>query len=357
MIAARRLTAQRIARPADGTPVEVVTALGAMQAQDYTAAKWAIGLRLARATSDAAIERAIDDGALVRTHAFRGTWQLIARADVRWMLALVAPRLIASNATPYRVFGLDGKTLARSQRALGKALAGGESRTRAEVVRALAGAGIAATGTRLAYLMQRAELDAVVCNGPRRGKQSTWALFDARVPQRRAAAAPRSREELLAELARRYFATRGPATVDDFNWWSGVGAADARAAVASIEKEVTAEVVDGRTFWRAADAPRPVVESSAHLLPAFDEYLVAYRERGAVLDPEHTRRVNAGGGLLGPCVVIDGRVVGTWRRTLAAATVTVAFDYFMSVSRNQRRAIEIAAERYAQFLGLALRIG
>jgi hypothetical protein len=352
MIAARRLTAQRIARPTDATPAEMVAALGAVQAQDYAAAKWAIGLRLERATSDAAVERAIDDGALVRTHAFRGTWQLIARADVRWMLALVAPRLIASNATPYRTFGLDAATIRKSERALKKALAGGAQLTRAEVVRALAGAGVAATGTRLAYLLQRAELDALICNGARRGKQSTFALLDERVP----AAAPWPREVALAELGRRYFATRGPATVDDFNWWSGVGAADARAAVAAIARELVSETIDGRVHFHTAGAPAPIVESSAHLLPAFDEYLIAYRDRGAVLDPKHRKRVTVGAGLLSPSVVIDGRVVGTWRRTLARSSVAIALDAFGKVTRAQRRAIAIAAARYASFLGLDVRI-
>ena len=352
MIAARRLTAQRIARPTDAKPADVVAALGAVQAQDYAAAKWAIGLRLASATSDAAVERAIDEGALVRTHAFRGTWQLIARGDLRWMLALVAPRLIASNATPYRTFGLDAATIRKSQRALHKALAGGAQRTRAEVVHALAGAGVAATGVRLAFLLQRAELDALICNGARRGKQATFALLDERVPK----AAPRPREAALAELARRYFATRGPATVDDFNWWSGVGAADARAATAAIARELASETIDGRTYFHAADAPAPIVESSAHLLPAFDEYLVAYRDRGDVLDSKHRKRVNVGAGLLSPSVVIDGRVVGTWRRTLARSSVAIALDSFGKVTRAQRRAIAIAAAPYASFLGLDLRL-
>jgi hypothetical protein len=348
MIAARRLTAQRIARPARAEPAAVVAALGAVQAQDYAAAKWAIGLRLASPTSDAAIERAIDEGVVVRTHAFRGTWQLMARGDVRWMLALVAPRLVASYATPYRTFGLDAATIRKSQRVLHKALAGGAQRTRAELVQALAAAGVTATGVRLSFLLQRAELDALMCNGARRGRQSTYALLDERVPQ----AAPWPRDAALAELARRYFATRGPATIDDFNWWSGVGAADARTATASIARELASQIIDGRTYYHAADAPAPIVESSAHLLPAFDEYLVAYRDRGDVLDSKHRKRVTVGAGLLSPTVVIDGRVVGTWRRTLARSSVAIALAPFGKLTRVERRAIAVAAARYASFLGL-----
>src|SRR5260370_42176181 len=172
----RRLTAQQLARRTFQTPAALVAWLGAVQAQDYAAAKWAVALRLARAdVTDGSIERALADGAVLRTHMLRGTWQLVAPADIHWMLALVAPRLIASNARRYRELDLDAKTFRRSNSALAKALRTGEHRTRAELSAALVDAGIGTGGQRFAYLLQRAELEGIVCSGARRGRQPTYA--------------------------------------------------------------------------------------------------------------------------------------------------------------------------------------
>jgi hypothetical protein len=339
-IEARRLAAQQLARPAFEAPEELVAWLGAVQAQDYAGAKWALGVRLRDAT-DASIERALASGAILRTHAFRFTWQLIAPADVRWMLELVAPRLRARAARRNRELELDAKTLAKSNRALAKALDGGEHLTRDELGAALARAGVSPRGQRLAHLLAHAEVDAVICSGARRGKQRTYALLDRRAPKGRALA----RDEALAELASRYFRSRGPATIADFIWWSGLAPSEARAG--AHEARIVSEVIDGRTYFFADDDPPPA--RGVWLLPAFDEYLVAYRDRAAVLDPRHTKRLNRGGGMLDPCVVVDGRVVGTWKRTLAKAEVAIDIAAF---TRASARAFAGAAKRYATFLGL-----
>jgi hypothetical protein len=229
-IAARRLSAQQIARPALKTPRDLVAWLGAVQAQDYAAVKWAAGLRLGGAATDAGIERAVDDGAVIRIHALRGTWQLVAPADVRWMLDLVAPRLIASYATRYRQLGLDAATFRHGDAVLAEALRGGAQLTRAELASAYEAAGISTTGQRLAHLLQRAELEALICGGARRGKQFTYTLLENRAPGSRL-----ERDEALAELALRYFRSRGPATLDDFKWWSGLAPADARAGLDAVK--------------------------------------------------------------------------------------------------------------------------
>lgn len=224
LLAERRLAVQQIARHSFATPRELVAWLGAVQAQDYAGAKWAVALRLRGAPTDASIERALADGDVLRTHALRGTWQLVAPADVRWILSLVAPRLVARNATRYRELALDAATFRRCNTALVRALRGGDHLTRAELAAALQDAGIATGGQRLAFLLQRAELEALVCSGARRGRQSTYALLDHRAPDSRALP---ERDQALAELAGRYFRSRGPATVEDFTWWSGLTAADA----------------------------------------------------------------------------------------------------------------------------------
>ena len=347
-IAARRLSAQQIARPALKTPRDLVAWLGAVQAQDYAAVKWAAGLRLGGAATDAGIERAVDDGAVIRIHALRGTWQLVAPADVRWMLDLVAPRLIASYATRYRQLGLDAATFRHGDAVLAEALRGGAQLTRAELASAYEAAGISTTGQRLAHLLQRAELEALICGGARRGKQFTYTLLENRAPGSRL-----ERDEALAELALRYFRSRGPATLDDFKWWSGLAPADARAGLDAVKSLLASTVMDSRAYWHDKDAVARARSSAAFLLPAFDEYLIAYRDRGAVLDPKYARRLNAGGGMLGPCIVLGGRVAGTWRRTLARGAVEIELDLFEVPAPREHRAIAVAARRYGAFHGLA----
>ena len=222
-----RLRNQSLAVSRLRTPGEVVAWLGAAQAQDYAGAKWALGLR-AKGLTDAAVEQAFDEGAILRTHILRPTWHFVAPADIRWMLALSAPRVHAVNAYAYRTFELDAAVLARSRAALERALAGGRQLTRLELAKVLQRAGVQADGPRLAHVMMHAELDAVICSGARRGKQFTYALLEERAP--RAKVLPR--DEALAELTRRYFASHGPATLRDYVWWSGLTARDARAGMA-----------------------------------------------------------------------------------------------------------------------------
>jgi hypothetical protein len=352
-IAARRLIAQQIARPVFKTLHDLVAWLGAVQAQDYAAVKWAVGLRLAGGATDAGIERAIGDGAVIRTHALRGTWQLVALADVRWMLDLVAPRLIASYATRYRQLELDAATFRRGNTVLAEALRGGAQLTRGELASALAAAGISTAGQRLAHLLQRAELEALICGGARRGKQFTYTLLENRAPDSR----PRlGRDEALTELALRYFRSRGPATLDDFKWWSGLGPAEARAGLDAVQSRLAATLIEGRTYWHGKDTAAKVRSPAAFLLPAFDEYLIAYRDRDAVLDPQFVKRLNAGGGILGAGIVLDGRVIGTWRRALARSAVAIELDFFEVPAPQERQVIEVAARRYGSFHGLEVSV-
>src|SRR5713226_2242979 len=223
-IAHRRLHNQLITRPMFEKPDDVVKWLGAVQAQDYAGAKWALGLRMQGVTDDV-IEQAFADGAIIRTHVMRPTWHFVAPADIRWMLALTAPRI---NAYYNRKLELDDAVFRHSNAVLAKALQGGKQLTRSELASVLQLAGIAADNLlRSTYIIMRAELDGIVCSGARRGKQFTYALLDERVPQTRNL----DRDEALAEFARRYFTSHGPATLQDFVWWSGLAAADAKAGL------------------------------------------------------------------------------------------------------------------------------
>jgi hypothetical protein len=347
-IARLRLHHQRISTTTFDNPSDVVRWLGAVQAQDYLGSLWALGLRT-RQASEAAVEQAIADRAFVRTWPLRGTLHYVAAEDVRWMLMLAAPRTIARAAPRYRQLELDDATFAKSGRVLARALRGGRQLTRAELAAALDRAGIPTDGQRLIHLLNRSSLEGLTCYAARRGRQLTFALLDEWAPS----AKRLGREEALAELAARYFESRGPATLQDFVWWSGLTTADARAGLESAKPRLAQEVFDGQTYWLSTSAPGAKgATEAAYLLPAFDEYTVAYKDRGAVLRPSRAPLVNAGGGVLSPTVVVGGQVVGTWKRTLKKESVAVTPSLFEKLKQSERDAVAAAARRYGEFLGL-----
>jgi hypothetical protein len=360
---AARLVAQRIAGPGARTPREVVKWLGALQAQDYAGTKWALGLRLGRAAAtETAIERALAEGDILRTHLMRWTWQLVLPEDVRWMLDLVRDRLVARAMRRHRQLELDDATFRKSNGVLERALRDGDHLTRDELALRLQKSGISPAGERLSHLLGRAELDAVVCTGARRGKQFTYTHLDHRAPARRA---PWQRDDAIAELARRYYQSRGPATLADFVWWSGLTAPEARAGTSAVRSSLIAEAIDGQTYFWVEEASKKAKKisplraggsSRCYLLPSFDEYLVAYRGRDAVLDPRQARRLNAGGGILPPAILFDGRVIGTWRREITKAGIAVELDLFEASGRSALPSIERAAQRFGRFLGAAAEI-
>ena len=325
--------------------------MGAVQAQDYPGAKWSLGMRVREAT-DASIEAACAAGSILRTHVLRPTWHFVAPADIRWLLGLSAPRVKATMAYGNRLMKLDEAVFARANELIGAALEGGRQLTRTELGAALARGGIVATGQRLAHIIMNAELDTLVCSGPRRGKQFTYALLAERAPQ----ATTLPREQAVAELTRRYFISHGPATVRDFVWWSGLTTADARAGIAGLGERLTHETIDGASDdSAAAELPTGGADGGAaapiaHLLPTFDEYHVGYA------DFDRTRRggPEAAGELAHmSSLLLDGQVVGSWHRTLSARAVAVAIAPFGSLSPGARAAVAAAIERYAAFLGLS----
>jgi hypothetical protein len=349
-LAHARLAHQRIGAPRRGSLGALVADLGAVQAQDYAGAKWSLGLRAAGAT-DADVERALAGREIVRTWPMRGTLHFVAADDARWLLALLGPRALAAAAKRHRDLGLDAATIGRARDAWTAALAGGGQLTRDEMYAALEAAKLSTEGQRGYHLLWRLAHDGVLCFGAVRGKQQTFALLDEWVPASRAMA----RDESLAEVARRYFATRGPATVKDLAWWTGLTGGDARKALDMVRGELEAAVVDGVTYW-SGDGPAAAVAGVAHLAPGFDEYLLAYCDRSAVVEDRYAKRLHAGGGVFSPAVVVDGRVAGTWRRTVKRAAVLVEATPFARWTKADRAAVTAAAGRYAAFVGLPLEL-
>jgi hypothetical protein len=350
-IARQRLYHQRLSPVGLTTPAEVVAWLLAVQAQDYPGAKWSLGMR-APGSTDADVERTLSESAILRTWVMRGTLHFVHAADMRWLLALLAPRLISGNARRYRELELDVPTMMRSNEILAKALQGGRRRDRPELLAILEANGISTRGQRAPYLLQRASLDELICQGVTRRNQPVYQSLDETVPKARML----EREEALAELARRYFASRGPATLQDFTWWSGLAAADARAGLETVKAQFVQQTIDDRAYWLAPDAPNVEDDTPAiHLLPSFDEYLLGYSDRSAVLDEQHFGRVYLA-NRMSLTMAIDGRIAGIWKREVKKGTLIVTPQPFRPFTFAEGRAFEAAAHRYGEFWGMPVEI-
>ena len=346
---ATRLNNQQLAPSQKRRPQDVVSWLGAMQAQDFPGAKWAIGLR-ARGCGDADIEQAFNDGRILRTHVLRPTWHFVAPADIRWILKISAPRVHAVNAYYYRQLGLDAKAFDRACAMLRRVLEGGNHLSRAELSVFLRRARMGADGLKLAYVMMHAELEGVICSGPRRGKQFTYALLDERVPH----AKPFDTDRAFAELAQRYFRSHGPATLRDFVWWSGLTTKAARDGIASARPELVETTIDGVAHWSASRDLGAVQKTpTAFLLPNYDEYLVAYKDRGAFVDASRSANEAARtNSALANHLVIDGKLAGSWGRTLKGSVASVDVAPYRPLTPAQKRAALGAADCYGEFLNL-----
>jgi hypothetical protein len=347
-IARQRLINQRLAASPFEIPAEVVDWLVAVQSQDYFGAKWALGLRLRQDAHDADLDRAFNAGSILRTHVLRPTWHFVTPIDIRWLLTLTAPRVHAVNAHRYRELELDDATLKRSRKVLTKTLQGGQHLTREELGEALENAGIAeAKGQRLAYMVMAAELDGLICSGPRRSKQFTYALLEERVPP----VATLKHAEALAEFARRYFVSHGPATVQDFAKWSGLTSSDAKHGLEDVKDYLQHDTLNGEEYWFSASAvPAQRGAPMTYLLSIYDEYIIGYKDRSMIAAPEVVTKLFTMGAALTSVIVIGGQIVGGWRRTLNKETVALELNPFRPLTKAEQRAVATAAQRYGEFL-------
>ncbi len=355
VIARQRLLRQGIADARFATPLDAVSWLLAMQAQDYASSLWAVGLRM-RDGTEADVERAIADGTLVRTWPMRGTLHLVAADDVRWLLELLAPRVIARDAARIeRDYGLDAAMLKRCRRVVSHALRDGKPMRRDMLYAVLDAAGIASAQMRGVHVAGRLAMEGLICGGPRDSRQPTFVLLDAWAPHARS----KPRDASLAELALRYFASRGPATAQDLAWWSGLTVKDAQAAITLAGSGLVQETIDGKAYWHVPSTlPKGSGASvaSLHLLPPFDEYLVGYRDRSAALDTEHNRTVIAINGLFNASIVIDGRIAGLWKRNAGKTSVALELQPFRALPKSRMPVLRAMAKRYEAFVGLPVKI-
>lgn len=352
-ITQRRLFNQRIAGDKFKTPQEVVGWLGAVQAQDFFGAQWALGLRMESAT-DKIIEQAFNEGSILRTHLLRPTWHFVTPADIRWLLALTAPRVHMINGTMYRMMELDEATLKRSSHIIATALQGGNHLTREALRNSVEAAGIA-TGKaqRMSYIMMYAELEGIVCSGPRQGRQFTYALLEERAPFARGMAA----DEALAELIRQFFTSHGPATVYDFSKWSGLTVTSAREGLVSLKGQLESEVVGDQTYWFAPGTqPAPQASPAAYLLSVYDEYVSGYKDYSPIVEQPVGEAMWAMGNALTNIIVVDGQIVGSWKRKIRKSAVEITINSLAPLTDAGWQAVAAAAERYGTFLGQPVRL-
>ena len=349
-IAFFRLVSQQLARTKLKTAKDIVGRLGAMQAQDYAMAKWAIGVRLPHSTNRT-IKAAIDKGEIIRTHLLRPTWHFASADDVRWLLELTAPQIRSSMIGRHREMGLTGSVLKKSYAVMEKALRGGVHLTRDELIVELGKAKIATDGGHASHLFLSAESEEIICSGALKDDRQTYALLDEWVPKAKSL----PREEALAKLAARYFGGHGPATIQDFVWWSGLPVNHARQALESVKGEFISETIDSQTYWfsGALSSAKPPAES-AFLLPAFDEFLISYKDRLASLPHEIHHKAVSDNGIFYPIIVVNGRVTGTWKRTFkkgkAGAAATIQKKFFERPDKAEAAMLDKAEAQYLRFV-------
>jgi winged helix DNA-binding protein len=341
-----RLINQQIAASTFDRAGRLVSWMCAMQAQEYAMAKWAIGLRVP-GSIDAMIEKAFDSGEILRTHLLRPTWHFVAPEDIRWLLELSAPRINAIGAYMYRQLALDNNVFKRSAAVILKSLEQEKYLTRQAIQEALAQKKIVADGLRLGYIMMHAELDGLICSGPRQGKQFTYALLDERV-----AATPRmSREEALATLAKKYFSSRGPATTVDLATWSGLTITDARRSAASLSRDFIKQTIDGQEYiFLPVTREKIKSDDASFLMPDYDEYGMGYKDRSALQSgTEKNKRKLGLASKYNRYIVINGVIEGTWNRSINKQKLEVQTFPYGELTTAKEKLILKAVKKYKAF--------
>lgn len=359
-IAHQRLVNQHLKLPSFSDPQDIVSYLGAVQAQDYAMAKWGLGMRLKNAT-DLSVEKAFNEGTILRTHVMRPTWHFVTPENIRWMLALTAPRIKAFMNSYNKKLELDDALFKKSNAAIVKALHKDTYLTRQELKSVLGDIGIGTDVQRLAHIVMWAELDGLICSGPRRGKpastrgasstrggQFTYSLLETRVPKTKVIDTETSR----ARLAQLYFTSHGPAQLKDFSWWSGLSVKDSERALESIKDSLYRETIENKTYWLSSRATySPPQKKLALLLSIYDEYTIAYKDRNALGGTRYIEKLLSMGNWLTAVMIYDGSIVGTWKRTIKKDTVDVRLFPFEKLTLKETSAFASAVTRYKTFVG------
>lgn len=343
-----RMAGHQLVSPEFDTPRDLVSWMGAIQAQDYNMSKWAVGLRLKSATLRT-IDEALERGEIVRTHVMRPTWHLVAGEDIRWMLKLSGQRIKTAMESYAKGNGMEisENLYAKCNRLMEKIMAGNKSLTKQEIGQALGQAGIAMDNHQVTYLMVRAETEGMVCSGADRGGKATYALLEEHVAPVREL----HREEALARLAIHYFRSHSPASLSDFTWWSGLSMTEAKEAIMLIDTELIKDSFAGcELFVHKSCHQQAKADEALHFLPSFDEYLISYKERTTVMDLQYHPKAFNRWGTFYPVILHNGRIVGNWSKSVKKGAVTTNTSFFEPDRCPDEAAVKAAGERYRAFM-------
>jgi hypothetical protein len=345
-IALMRMASQKILETNFHRPQEIVHHLGAMQAQDYSMAKWAIGSRCD--ASEKEIEEAINSAKIIRTHILRPTWHFVSAEDIYWMLDISGPQVKPMTISAAKKFGYDTKMLEQVKVSIKKLLAGNNHLTRDEIMKELNIKKTSSGDFLSAAIMMNAELDGLVCNGKRKGKQITYALLEERVSKPKNKL---SREEGLAKLALRYFESHGPATVLDFSWWSGFSPTVCKSTINAIKLQLNCITIDNQDYWLGkTNQDVGHFQESVHFLPAFDEILISYKTREASILIEHQSKAFTNNGIFKPIIIENGKVIGTWKRTIKKDHTKIETQFFNETAMHKKKILFEAIKPFEKYL-------
>jgi hypothetical protein len=347
-IASQRIVNQHIGKTNYLTAKEVVASMGAMQAQDFTMSLWAVGIRLPHSNLQSILQ-AFNNGEILRTHLLRPTWHMVSSDDISWILELTAPHVKAITKNRDLSLGIDETLFKKSNVLFEKALEGGKHLTVDELKTVFVEANIDTDDNRFYHFTMRAELDGIICSGVVKNKKQTYALLAERVSMRK----NHTKDDALAILAERYFTSHGPACLKDFVWWSGLSIGNARQGLESVKHNFNSESVDGETYWfKNMEDGKPNDNPSIHFMPAFDEIIISYRNRNAVLLPVNQPKAFSSNGIFHPVVIINGHGHGTWKRTIKKDTVLIEPQLFTSIYKKHESSLLTAANEYGRFMQL-----
>ena len=339
-----RLQCQQLTNSRFETPKELVTWMGAIQAQNYPMVKWAIGIRL-KSDSLSVVEEALQKGEIIRTHVMRPTWHIVAAEDLRWMLKLCKQRNIAAFKSWCSQINIGEKEYQKCKQDIEKILEG-KSLTKEELEKTLVQMSHSGDPIFLKYCLNRSESEGIICSGIDRKQKPTYALLEERIPPVKEL----HKEEALAKLATYYFRSHSPASLEDFTWWSGLLISEAKQAIETIKSELHVEKYGSfelHVHESCSNAPSP--RPQLHLLPSYDEYLISYKERGTVIDPVHHPKAFSNNGIFYPVILYNGRIVGNWKKIAQRSQIKIETTFFERQPKIEKALLEDAIERYREF--------
>jgi hypothetical protein len=349
-LAKQRLLNQQLLKTRIKSAVEMVKFFCAIQGQEYAQTKWGIGLRLSK-TTDIHIENALNEGSILRTHLLRPTWHFVTADDIQWILELTSKQVHTFNAYMYHKLELNAETFTMCNDIIIKKLQGGKHLTRNEINEYFKMEHITAQGHRLSYIMMQAELEQIICSGARKGNQFTYALFDERVKRREAI----EYDAALEKLALRYFISRGPATINDFSTWSGLRLTECKKGIDIIRDKMEVLIIEDTKYYTSRDTIfNGEMEPSLYLIPIYDEYIMGYKDRSAILAYKESLK-NTSLFKYDCMIVFNGQIIGTWKRTKKANFIELEYDFFTDINDIQKSLFEKAIKEMTQFYGLEIK--